>query len=132
MNIEIKLQIPAKRFASLLTCALEGGSGYWANIEEKIRPDDPKPVLDAGWENARVWLADYPLQPGGAILISDRTASPNDVRTERLDYSAVIRGAYVMAERYPRQWADFLSENEDAETGDVFLQCCLFGDAIYG
>jgi hypothetical protein len=27
---------------------------------------------------------------------------------------------------------DFIDENDDAITADVFLQFCLFGDVIYG
>jgi hypothetical protein len=37
-----------------------------------------------------------------------------------------------MADKYPRHIADILSENDDATTGDVFLQLCLFGDVVYG
>jgi hypothetical protein len=25
-----------------------------------------------------------------------------------------------------------LNENDDADTGDVFLQLCLFGEVVYG
>jgi hypothetical protein len=32
----------------------------------------------------------------------------------------------------PRHFADVLNENDDAGTGDVFLQCCLFGEIIFG
>jgi hypothetical protein len=27
---------------------------------------------------------------------------------------------------FPKHWRDFISENEDAATGGVFLQCRLF------
>jgi len=37
-----------------------------------------------------------------------------------------------MAEKYPRHFHNFLEENDDAETGDVFIQCCLFGEIVYG
>jgi len=38
----------------------------------------------------------------------------------------------VMAKKEPRHFADFLKEDYDETTGDVFLQCCLFGEVIYG
>jgi len=50
----------------------------------------------------------------------------------KLDLDACKRGLQVMAEEYPRHFADFMSENEDAETADVWLQCCLFGEVVYG
>jgi hypothetical protein len=41
-------------------------------------------------------------------------------------------GLQVMADKYPKHFADFMSEEDDCVTADVFLQCCLFGDIIYG
>ena len=40
--------------------------------------------------------------------------------------------AQIMADKFPRHFANILNENDDAETGDVFLQCCLWGDIVYG
>jgi len=37
-----------------------------------------------------------------------------------------------MAEKYPRHFANFAQEAEDAETGDVFIQCCVLGEIVYG
>jgi hypothetical protein len=37
-----------------------------------------------------------------------------------------------MQEQYPRHFSNFISENYDAETGDVFLQCCLLGKVKFG
>jgi hypothetical protein len=45
--------------------------------------------------------------------------------------AAIKSGLKVMAEKYPHHWQDFVSENDDAITGDVFLQCCLFGEIVY-
>lgn len=43
---------------------------------------------------------------------------------------------WELAERYHfddfSSFAEILDDNADANTGDVFLQCCLFGDVIYG
>jgi hypothetical protein len=37
-----------------------------------------------------------------------------------------------MAQAYTRHFADFINQNDDAITGDVFLQCCLLGEVLYG
>jgi hypothetical protein len=37
-----------------------------------------------------------------------------------------------MAADYPRHFADLVNENDDADTGDAFVQCCVFGEVIYG
>jgi hypothetical protein len=38
----------------------------------------------------------------------------------------------LMAEKEPRHFGDFMGENDDATTSDVFLQLCLFGEVVYG
>jgi hypothetical protein len=37
-----------------------------------------------------------------------------------------------MAREYGRHFSDMIAENDDATTADVFLQCCLFGELVYG
>jgi hypothetical protein len=37
-----------------------------------------------------------------------------------------------MRDQYPRHYADLVEENDDAITGDVFLQLAVFGELIYG
>ena len=49
-----------------------------------------------------------------------------------MDLKSISEGLNVMATHCPRHLADFLNEESDAATADVFLQCCLFGDLIYG
>lgn len=44
----------------------------------------------------------------------------------------VQKGLDVMASKYPSHMGDFLSENHDAETADVWWQCVVLGDIIYG
>ena len=46
---------------------------------------------------------------------------------------AVLKeGLTQMAGTYPKHFEDFMNENEDAITGDVFIQCIMFGEVIYG
>jgi len=66
------------------------------------------------------------------LIISDIEGDLNEPPWKRLDLDAIKKGLQIIAEKYPRHMGDFLNENDDADTGDVFLQCCLFGDAIYG
>lgn len=44
----------------------------------------------------------------------------------------VRRGLELMRDKYPRHYADLVEENDDAITGDVFLQLAVFGELIYG
>jgi hypothetical protein len=130
MNVNVEVDVPWERIRDLLCNALEGGSNYWYRIEKFIAPDkyvnsDPKDIFRH---------LDYPTNPGGALLISDAKVAddPDVFRTERLNMTKLKEGLKVMAQKYPRHFANFMSENDDADTGDVFLQCALFGDVIYG
>jgi hypothetical protein len=49
-----------------------------------------------------------------------------------LDADSIKSGLQLMQQEYPRHFAAFVSEDDDAETADVFLQCCLLGMVKYG
>ena len=49
-----------------------------------------------------------------------------------LDIEAIQKGLQIMAEKYPRQWKKFIDENDDADTSDIFGQCVVYGEVIYG
>lgn len=52
------------------------------------------------------------------------------------DVQNIKAGLKIMAEKYPKHFGDALGVgsdyNSDADTGDVFLQCALLGEVIYG
>lgn len=50
----------------------------------------------------------------------------------RITLDNVRKGLELMQEQYPRHYADLVEENDDAITGDVWLQLAVFGDIIYG
>lgn len=43
----------------------------------------------------------------------------------------VEKGLKLMQEQYPRHYADLVEEEDDAITGDVWLQLTVFGELIY-
>jgi hypothetical protein len=130
-EISVKVPITKQLISDLLCSAFEGGSNYWYCIDEFIAPTemswqtDPEQVFQH---------LDYPLNDGGALIISDKEDDEpvKGKKTYRLDLESITKGLQVMAEKCPRHFADMVSEDFDATTGDVFLQCCLFGEVIYG
>lgn len=127
ISINVKHEISLDRIANLLCSAFEGGSNYWYQIDKFIKPTNMTFQTD---EDQIFRHLDYPLNEGGALIISD--IEGDEDKPKRLDMEAIKKGLQIMAEKYPRNMGDFLNDNDDAETGDVFLQCCIFGDAIYG
>jgi len=113
------------RLADLLCTALEGGVGYWAQIVE----------TEKGAGDGKPWGDEYtpsyiscPFSTGGFIKFKDTESDD----TWTLDRAAMERGLKRMAEKTPAHFADFINENADATTGDVFLQLCFFEEVTFG
>lgn len=126
-----KLEIPftRKRVADLLVTSLEAGSYYWCRVEDYVVPN----VVMAHLEGSKVYkYVDYPLCDGGAVIVSDSLVAAGKVTTVTLDWPRIKEGLGVMAVNYPKHFGDWMAENDDANTSDVFLQCCVFGELIYG
>lgn len=135
-QINVAVTVTFQRIADTLVSAFEGGSNYWYLIEEEIAPAPDKLYPWDIKTGEQVWGPyQYPLSEGGAVIISVLDTEEGDDHHNkkfRLDLEAINKGLEVMANKFPRHFADMINENGDATTGDVLLQCCLFGDLIYG
>lgn len=125
--VEMQVSIPLRRVAFLLHSAYQG-CAYWAQIAGYEEPPVVRAVL-----HEPTPAVDYPLT-GGAVLISNAPAEfpRGNVRIVRLDLAAIERGLRRLYDTHPRHYCAFVTGNEDAITGDVFLQLCLYGWVVYG
>ena len=122
--IEIPTQLDTERVSDLLCIAFEGGSNYWyCDLEVEQYPEGKSKA------DFEYWHIQVPLEEGGVLKFRDQFG---DFGVLRLDLDSITKGLRTMQDKYPRHWADFLKENEDADTGDVFLQCCVLGGLTYG
>ncbi len=125
-------QVTPQKICYLLVTAFDGNmTSAWASARTEM-PDDPDwswctPQERKYWEGVKKYYV-ASMCGGRVILIEHDDEDEEHI----LDRAALHRGIKTMAEKFPRHWADFISENDDAITGDVFVQCCLFGDIIYG
>jgi len=116
----ININVPDSRIADLFICAVEGGSTYWCN---KIRP-----LIE---EEKKFSYYNYMLC-GGFIAYIDEEVEEGSGLEYRVARAEIDNALKLMAEKYPQHYADFMNENEDADTGDVFLQLCLFKEVVFG
>lgn len=134
MQVQQNHEVSDSRLADLLCSALEGGSNYWYRIERAIEgKGDVDPWQGDSIKTSGAYVSAFSTD--GALIIQDTTAEEyegEEPHPYRLGRTAMMHGLRVMAEKHPRHFADFLTENDDATTGDVFLQCCLFGEVRYG
>lgn len=128
ISITVVKEIDIKRVQDLLSCAIKGGgSNAWAIIDDSKEPTE---YITRSSDDEIYPHLDYPTNPGGSLTFRD--CEGEEEKKYVLDLAAIERGLLAMASKYPTDFADFDQENDDANTGDIFLQCCLFGEAIYG
>lgn len=143
--VSVTHDIDIERIRGLLCCGFEGGVGYWCQIIDYTFPDGVKydDFREGGkrqdpenyWHPCQL----VPTTNGCAVIcnidagegLSEEEEKQNEEGL-RLDLEAIGRGLKIMANKYPHHFADFIQENDDATTGDVFIQCCLLGEIVYG
>ncbi|TYO65440.1 hypothetical protein FXV83_16020 [Bradyrhizobium hipponense] len=114
------IQLTAQHVADQIIAAFEGGSNYW--IEEVTPKKGRELAKERPWYACpNVWSGDFLIE----IKVQEDKAyelTPASIKTG-LDY---------LSKQAASRIAEIVEENGDAETGDVFLQACLFGDIVYG
>jgi hypothetical protein len=128
VKISIKQEVKLTRIADLLCSALEGGSSYWCDINWQRSTAPPKIAPEIKKEFGESKHISWPLSDNGHLCVVDLT----DDEEYFLDLPLIVVGLQAMADKYPKHFADLLNEDEDADTADTFLQCCLFGEERYG
>ncbi len=124
-QIQITSNVSEQILEDTLTSALEGGIGCWASItgfKNKKPQRSPKDAMN--------YLPSYlttPLSDDGILLLEDEEET-----TFELNRIKLLEGIKVMAQKYHQDFTDMVSENGDSNTGDVLVQCAIFGEVIYG
>lgn len=121
ISVEVTIKFDIERIKDLLCAAFEGGTGYWCSIRGYKYPNG-KTKDDYEFRHCEV------VPDGGTMILVETEEN----REWELTQERLMFGLKVMSTQYPEHFNDFLRENEDATTGDVFVQCCLFGTIIYG
>jgi len=121
----------------LLCGAFEGGSSYWAcnasyNLRDGLTVADFK---EGGSEASKVGEY-YPatqliaFAEGCSVSLDD--CEDGTTFDGVLSRETMVKGLDTMAEKYSGHFQNFIDEDGDSDTADVFLQCCIFGEVVYG
>lgn len=130
------ITVTVERVMDLVVSALEGGSNYWYYIIESRNPIDESKIPEGEYHPMErcVW-------GGGYLKICDKEEYFNEepdeqakhLKTWLLNEDALKKGLELMVTKeYIGHFADFVQEKGDANTADIFLQLCLFGEVVYG
>lgn len=125
--VQLTVRISNEQIRDLLSTALEGGINYWADYEAGYTPQQEAMAkkLKGVWEGLPVYFIE---DTEYKLVIKDMYES----KAHELTYDRLRLGLVDMADKYPVHMQKLLTDEFDAETGDVFIQCCVFGDIIYG
>lgn len=127
--VKVETEVSLRRVCDMMIGAIEGGSTYWA---QSVKYIGAVALAD------NLYWYDCPEllnQPGEIFEI--RYDDPdkeegNGKGRKRVTSAAIKRGLSIMANDCPKAFAEMLSENDDSTTADIFLQCVVLGDVIYG
>lgn len=129
LAITAEILVPVERITNCLIGAFEGGSTYWLH---KVRYVERE--TEAEYENPQYSDPHFWNDGGRAVLTFDNPEEKGDEEPahKEIGMPELTAGLSVMAAKCPRHFGDLLAENDDAITHDVFIQCVLFGDIVYG
>lgn len=130
-HLHVELPLPGDYIANVICSGIESGINYWCSEVEFSQV--PFPGIDELMQRYH-----QPLVEKGFIRIRERNDQRNSGRGPNgwhvLDRAALIRGVKTIVEKYPHHAGAVLGDQskQDATTGDVLIQCAIFGEIFYG
>ena len=125
MNVAIEIKPQLVR--DLVVTAFEGGINYWARKGE-LRDASNNRLTDVQFCDQ----SDFPTT-GQVNIWPDEPISNDAPESYSLGEAEITKGLQVMSQKYQNHFANLLTEGGwDAETADVFIQCCCFGELVFG
>lgn len=114
-EVTIKQTVDSLRIFDLLISAFEGGINYWC---------DSIDAGDLGHVSAAKALA---LGLIDSVTLHDSEEDKDVI----LSVDGMKKALAFLAEKQSHHFRNIL-DDYDAETADVFVQCAVFGDTVYG
>lgn len=123
--VQTTIEVSLSQVQNLLISALEGGSNYWCQIAGYQYAEGKK-------ANAYEFRHVEVVFDGGKILLNEFGDEGDTIQQFVVGLDELKEGIRRMARDDTYHWKNIVEENDDAETGDVFLQMTLFDEIRYG
>ena len=128
------LNVTEDRVRDLIVSAFEGGSNYWI---ESITTKIGDGLVYEDFKEGGRFAVDGEYFPGHILVpfhpkCSLEIKNQDEEKSFTLNVDSMKRGLDLMAKNHANHWSNFVTEDDDADTADVFLQLCLFGEIVYG
>jgi hypothetical protein len=124
----IPLNITKEQIADQLCTALEGGSNYWYMLGDidRIYFDKSLTLVD---NLVRSFLVDKEYELNVYDIESDED-EPDLLG--KVTYKSIGNAFTLMGAHYPKQLANIISGDYDADDSDVWFQLATMGEVVYG
>lgn len=120
--IETTVEVPDSRINDLLCSAFEGGSTYWCAKARLAKGND--------WPAEIEYCHELPMA-GRYVKLTTHNPE-DDPKPHLIGRERCAAALQLMAANHPKHFADLLNEDDDADTGDAFLQLAAFGEVVFG
>ena len=139
MIIKTEVEITPRRIADLMVTAIEGGIGYWCKSVKLL--DKPRfGKLKQPWYDDESLYDHDPRSMGAALIkieVTELDPSSDKCPSGKWEIELVnMEQAFILMQEFGNPkgycWRDFINENEDAITADVWFQLAVFGEVVYG
>jgi hypothetical protein len=124
----IPLNITKEQIADQLCTALEGGSNYWYMLGDvdRIYFDKSLTLVD---NLVRSLLVDKEYELNVYDIESDEDEPE---LLGKVTYKSIGNAFTLMGAHYPKQLANIISGDYDADDSDVWFQLATMGEVVYG
>lgn len=134
--MKIQSDISDDKVLNTLISGVEGGISYWCRAVEgyaALAQCAMVPVSDPEHDARQAAAFSGWCQRGGKLVLFEHDAHDREHGARYvLDATAIARGLAVICEQYPHHSDGILDGTGDAITGDVLIQCAVFGRLVYG
>ena len=103
---------------------------YGSDWLEICRPKKFDSLVKEGSECREEKWADILL--GGGYIVAHEYEDEEEPIRHKITLDMMKKGLEVFKDKWPYDYADFITENEDYCTCSNLMQCVLFGEVVYG
>lgn len=136
--MKITLEIPSEKIADLMVTAIEDNAMVraWCNGVFLVEPKSYGSAVDVN--DQRPWYAKKEIYEKSfticvqEILDESLAAEGKNIKKHNCTSVQMAEAFRLMAEKECRHFGDFMIDNYDIFTADVFLQLMALGEVVYG
>ena len=120
-------KLTKEMIVNLFVTSLEGGSNYWQYIKDI--PNEVRNIQKTKNLALSEAIGEFVLI-GGKIYIYD--IEDEDELLGYINMDKLLDAINVMKEKYPSNYENIITESDDADDADIFLQIATMGEVVFG